>query len=542
MTFASLANQVDTRTTQRNTPVTQAIPGRESAQAANNGGGYSFVIDEWSKLDRFLIIGNEGSTFYATEANTINQSTTNVKNLIIRDGQRVVNKIVEISQSGRARNNDFALLALALAITWGNDNTKRYAAASLPLVARTGTHLMHFVQFANGLRGWGKVLKWAVANWYASKTPDQIAYQAIKYQQRDGWSQRDILRLSHPKAGEDDPIRNSVYKYIVRGAGGLSNDEVVPGVIQAFEAAKTAPEASLVKLIIDHRLSHEMIPNEMKNRPAVWDALYQHMGTTALIRNLNKFTALGMMTAGSELVKSVSQRLNDTDVLRKDRIHPLQILIAQRQYAQGRGDKGSLIWTPSTAIVNALETSFYQSFQAVESTGKNLMLALDVSASMNSKITNGATQLTCREAATVMAMVTARKEPNSAIFGFDHQFRDLGITANDNLATACQKTYSRNFGSTNCSLPMQQAMSSGWAIDGFAVYTDNETNQGSNHPVQALKNYRNRMNKPDAKLVSIGMTVSNFSIADPADRGMMDVVGFDASTPAFLSAFVNDLV
>jgi 60 kDa SS-A/Ro ribonucleoprotein len=34
------------------------------AQAQNNAGGYSFVIDKWKRLDRFLIIGSSGGTYY----------------------------------------------------------------------------------------------------------------------------------------------------------------------------------------------------------------------------------------------------------------------------------------------------------------------------------------------------------------------------------------------------------------------------------------------------------------------------------------------
>lgn len=540
MTFATLANLTDTRSVARNTPINQIIPGREADQRHNSGGGVGYVVDNWTKLERFLILGTEGGKYYANDRAVVTQANENLKQLIASNGPAVVEKVVSISHSGRARNNDYALLALAACMTFGDSVTKRNAAAALPLVARTGTHLMHFTQFANGMRGWGKVLKGAVANWYTSKTADQIAYQAIKYQQRDGWSQRDVIRLAHPKA--TSPEMNTTFKYVVRGLEAISSDEVVPGVIQAFEAAKTAPKASLINLILDHRLSHEMIPNSMKNEPEVWEALYQHMGTTAVIRNLNKLTALGLLQPESEMSKSVCNQLNDVDRLRRDRIHPLQMLIAQRQYAQGRGDRGSLVWTPSRSIVTALETGFYQSFQGVESTGKNIMLALDVSGSMNSMILNGATQLTCREGAAVMAMVTARREPNSKIFGFDHTFRDLNILPTDTLATACQKTYSPNFGSTNCSLPMQKAMEMRWAVDAFGVYTDSETNQGRNHPSQALVNYRNRMGRPEAKLYSCGMTVSDISIADPRDKGMMDLVGFDASAPALISAFINGLV
>jgi len=53
-----------------------------------------------------------------------------------------------------------------------------------------------------------------------------------------------------------------------------------------------------------------------------------------------------------------------------------------------------------------------------------------------------------------------------------------------------------------------------------------------------LKNYRQQMGRP-AKLVVIGMTSTGFSIADPDDAGMLDVVGFDTATPALISDFAT---
>ena len=36
----------------------------------------------------------------------------------------------------------------------------------------------------------------------------------------------------------------------------------------------------------------------------------------------------------------------------------------------------------------------------------------------------------------------------------------------------------------------------------------------------------------DAKAVVVGMTSNGFALADPNDRGMLDVVGFDTTVPA----------
>jgi 60 kDa SS-A/Ro ribonucleoprotein len=74
-------------------------------------------------------------------------------------------------------------------------------------------------------------------------------------------------------------------------------------------------------------------------------------------------------------------------------------------------------------------------------------------------------------------------------------------------------------------------------VDLFCIYTDSETWAGDVHPTQALKEYRQKMGIP-AKLVTVGMVGNAFTIADPADAGQMDVVGFDTATPSIISDFV----
>jgi 60 kDa SS-A/Ro ribonucleoprotein len=81
-----------------------------------------------------------------------------------------------------------------------------------------------------------------------------------------------------------------------------------------------------------------------------------------------------------------------------------------------------------------------------------------------------------------------------------------------------------------------------WAIqnkveaDTFVIYTDNETWAGQMHPVQALQRYRKTFGIP-ARLIVVGMTSTGFSIADPNDPGMLDLVGFDTSAPEAIRAF-----
>lgn len=75
-------------------------------------------------------------------------------------------------------------------------------------------------------------------------------------------------------------------------------------------------------------------------------------------------------------------------------------------------------------------------------------------------------------------------------------------------------------------------------IDAFVILTDNETWSGKPHPAQALASYRKAMGI-DAKLIVVGMTATGFTIADPRDAGMLDVVGFDTATPEIMREFIG---
>jgi 60 kDa SS-A/Ro ribonucleoprotein len=86
---------------------------------------------------------------------------------------------------------------------------------------------------------------------------------------------------------------------------------------------------------------------------------------------------------------------------------------------------------------------------------------------------------------------------------------------------------------------MGYALTNKLEIDAFIVYTDSETWSGQIHPTQMLNKYRSETGIP-AKLIVVGMVSNGFSIADPNDSGMMDVVGFDTAAPEVMSNFIRE--
>ena len=84
------------------------IPGREAEQARNNAGGVSFLLDKWGYFDRFMILGSEGGSYYVGEKKLTLDAAKNVIACIKEDGKRAVDRIIEISDQGRAPKNDSA--------------------------------------------------------------------------------------------------------------------------------------------------------------------------------------------------------------------------------------------------------------------------------------------------------------------------------------------------------------------------------------------------------------------------------------------------
>jgi 60 kDa SS-A/Ro ribonucleoprotein len=523
----------------KKTPQSEPIPG--SAQVPNSAGGFSFAVDDWTRLDRFLILGSEGGSYYTSERKLTLENAAAVQRVIAADGLRVVNRIVEISDAGRAPKNDPALFALALCVGTGDEATRRAALAALPQVARIGTHLFHFAAYVQPLRGWGRGLRTAVGRWYNEQPADRLAYQAIKYRQRDGWTHRDLLRLAHPKT--TDATRNAIYHWVVDGWEGVGDEphpDRVLATIWAFERAKaTTDRADILRLIRDYNLPREAIPTGWLNDVAVWAALLEKMPLTAMIRNLGKMTSVGLLVPMSEAAEMVAARLGQEEIIRKARVHPIAILAAQRVYANGKGVRGSLTWTPVQPIVDALDEAFYTAFGNVPASGKRWYLGLDVSGSMSGGMVAGVPGLTPRIASAAMALVTARTEAHYHMAAFQNTMVPLKISPRQRLDDVLKTVDKLPFGATDCAQPMLDALKHKIKADVFVIYTDSETWAGTIHPVQALQQYRERMGIP-AKLIVVGMVSNGFTIADPDDAGMLDVVGFDTATPAVMSDFVSD--
>lgn len=523
----------------RRTPQSEQADDR---QVPNSAGGYTFQITPEQRLHRFLMLGVDGGTYYTSGHELAKGNAQVVLDMAESDGALLVATIVKVSVEGRAPKQNPTLFALAVAASAENPETRKLALGVLPEVCRIPTHLFTFLGYVQQFRGWGRALRRAVGNWYLDRDVEALGYAMAKYQQRGGWSHRDLLRLSHPNT--DEPTRKNLFDW----ACGRAVDGWLPSSVVTLQKAQRAETVSEVLGVIEtaERLSWEMLPSWALKDASVWKKMieWKFVPYTALMRNLPRLTNLGLFS-DMRFRNGVALRLTGSEAIERARVHPVSVLVALRTYASGRSAAGSGEWIPNRQIIDALDSAFYTAFGNVEPTGKRTLLALDVSGSMVSPVSG--LPLTCREASAALALVTASVESNVDIVGFTSgsqgfsfrrsaELTELDISPRQRLNDAIQEVSNLPFGDTDCALPMTWALKNGREYDSFFVYTDSETWAGSIHPHQALVQYRQKTGIP-ARLAVVGMTATNFSIADPSDPGSLDVVGFDSASPQLLADF-----
>lgn len=519
------------------TPQTQKAA---KGQKRNNAGGFSFKVDDKDRFRRFLTIGTDGGTYYVGENKLTEDSVKFVQKYIKKAGVLAVNEIVEVSDNALAPKNDQALFALAIA--FGSEDLKVKAAAkeALPKVARTATHLFQFAQFIENTSGWGRAKTSAVAAWYTDKSADQVAFQAVKYRQRNGWTHRDLLRLSHPK-GLDEGVVNFI---LGNDNKVVDNGVTAPEIITAFKLLQAATsEKAVVKLLEQFpSATWEMVPTEFLKSAKVWKTLFYNgrMGQTALLRNTKRMHEIGAFD-DVKFAGDYAMALADKQKIEKGRLHPINYLNAYVTYGGdpdpywSRWNYGrSGITSPNNKVVAALEAGYDAAFKNIVPANKRTLMGLDVSGSMSSYASG--LQISCATLGAAFGQTLVKREPYAMIRGFAGSFKDLGIVDSDSIHAVMKKTTSQNFGSTDCALPMKWALKNNLEFDTFVIFTDNETWGGSEHAHQALERYRQKMGIP-ARLVVVAATATRFSVADPNDAGSMDVSGFDSSAPKLIADF-----
>jgi 60 kDa SS-A/Ro ribonucleoprotein len=461
-------------------------------QVPNNAGGFVWQISDKEQVIRYLIIGSEGGNFYQTPQQVSSQCASCVLRMTRTPDnfKWLIDTIRQVSTSGRAAKQESTLLALATAIVFARTPAdKTEALNAVKDCVRILTHMYMLIGYikifskaghpsltaphavaaattatatatASSSKavtvgsGIGRGIRRVFGEYFYSRTGIEIANLMTKYQNREGWTIKDVLTLIHinPSQMKDDGGRLAIEQVFKTKeefdpilAAAPPTAEPTKTFISAIKeihtivlrstttaTASTTTQGELdriVHLINQVGLCREQLPSQLFKYKKVWEALLQSKGAngkgkgmplTALIRNLGKLSTaeIGIITPSpTPSVKDICDRITDAQDIKRSKIHPYNILVAMLTYQKGQGDKGSLVWAPNPNVVAALDKAFKLAFQNITPTGKRIKIALDVSGSMSSAFCTGSPVVNCATASVAMMMMTLWTERSGVAGG-----------------------------------------------------------------------------------------------------------------------------
>lgn len=509
-----------------------------------------FQISDVDQVKRFLSLGSENGTYYISERDLTAINVASIENMLTSEDGRndLLDIIKDYAVNRKCKKQEPLVYLLASCCTYRvNDpdfvsyRTKSYEL--VPQVCTIPTTLFMFIHYCKQLcktkynsNGWNNLHKRAISNWYKNKNASNLVYSLTKYKDRCGYTHKDVLRLAHIKPETED--QKLIFKYVASGYDSMCQDyhlvdSDVLEFIKDYERVKSATDVDMVVEGINRwKFAREHIPTNHLNNTDVWAALLPHMADIATLRNLNKLTSCGLFD-NNFFIDMIQKKISNI----KD-IHPMHLLIALRMYNKGSGFRGSMTWNPVSHIVDALDKQFYKLFKTVKPTGKRVCIAMDVSASMQGAQAIGTECMSCAEVCCALAMVMKANDASVDVMGFSTGFVPLRIDPEESIETNMRRITNLPFQATDISLPFRHSLTHNKSYDAFVVLTDNETTFTIN-PTNELRRYRSTMKIPHCKLVVVAMAANSFSIADPNDKNMLDVAGFDASVPDVINEFIR---
>jgi 60 kDa SS-A/Ro ribonucleoprotein len=528
-----------------NHPQSQPIPGREADMVKMRSGGYGFAQSDWDKLYSLLILGNETGSYYAGPEEMQKEHAEILQKLIQSDPAKVLNAAYDVSVNNLTLKNLYPVYALAALVKFGNAEIRRDVFRSLPKIARTGSDFLAFVAFLLELGvKFGRLNARGIAFWYLSKDARSLAYQMLKYQSRHGMDHSRVFRLAHVSAWANKGVNGGLYAKITEWlkSGNTEQFHEEPGFEQvlAHKEIQTAATASYVSAVVAaKKLTHEMIPSQFQKEPLIWTALIPDMPYQALIRNLGRITAYGALNVTNEL--AVNTRIKDVETIKRSRVHPLSIMLALRQYAEGKGDKGSVSWQPNARVLDSLNAAFYAAMEAQEEREARVLVIVDVSSSMGRKLSGK--NMWPHEAAAAMTLSAMHRYTVVDTLAVDTQVHALPISKSQRLDDAYRLLERTGGGGTDLAVAFQHITGQKKVYDAVLFLTDNESwagYYGRSHTAEAWIDYRKVA--PKARCLFIQMVANGYTVADPNDNTVRSATGFDPNIFRQLDLMLDGLI
>lgn len=513
------------------------------ADTVNRAGGKAYALAAKEALAQYAAAGCFGGTYYASAG----EQLAEVRALLAGLDPVFVAKCAVYSRE-RAWLKDMPAFLLAYLTSqfqkFDENEARRAFAQAFPRVVDNAKMLRNFVQVvrsgAIGRKSFGTAVQRQLRNWLLARSDQQL----FRDQVGDKPSLADIIKMVRPNPGKGTP-REALHHYIL---GKPLTEEVnlrLPMVALQYEAFKGIPGQERV-------MSHVAVPeadfrqlDSLQLTTTEWKQVFERAGWMMTRMNLNTALRHGVLN-DPEMVKLIADRLRNPELVRKSRNFPFALLMAFKA-----ADRDM----PQT-ILSALQDAMEVATENIPALPRGLVVCVDVSASMVSPVTGARgkpTQVTCRDAAALVAASLIRKNPDVLVLPFSDRLNtEYRPNPRDSVMTIAQQIAALPSGGTDCSLPLQylngvnNRRMQATGITTVIMLSDNEswidrsggyyTRLGGTGVMTEWGKLKQR--NPNAKLICVDMAPNNHTQAPNApDR--LNIGGFNDTVFNVIERFVT---
>lgn len=478
-----------------------------AADTFNEAGGLAYALPPKAALAQLVMTGSLGNAFYADAQAQLGALLDIARQV---DPLYVAKTAVFARRHGYMKDTPAVLVAL---LTLGSPELSRRAFGR---VIDNGRMLRNFVQIlrsgALGRKSLGSAPKRLVQRWLDGRTVEQLMNDAVGQSP----SLADIIKMVHPRPVNAE--REALYGWLL---GRTVSPGQLPEPVQAYEAFKAALASGDQDAPLP-AVNFQLLTALPLGR-AHWIDIARRAPWQTLRMNLNTFARHGVFGEPSpanalqealtrsrltvteppaDLVPELAARLGDAETIRRARVFPYQLLATRR--ALDPRVPGEL----REAVQDALEIAL----ENVPALAGKVYVLPDVSGSMQAPVTGyrqGATsQVTCRDAAALIASAILRHNPSAEVIAFDDQIRPLALNPRDSVTTNAAILARTGGGGTNTSQPLAW-LNARHARGDLVVYcSDNESwvdsnRQGATETLRQWEAFRAR--NPAARLVCLDL-------------------------------------
>lgn len=412
-----------------------------------------------------------------------------------------------------------------------------------------------------------KTIQKTIQKWYNSKSGQELAKIYGRHSGLYSWTHKDLIKYAHVKS--DTPEKAAVIKYILFGKLDESPEDTpevkeVQQILKKIQTVrKTTDPAVAIPIINELKLNHNQINNQLHTSQEIWSAVLPQLSVQDILKLLPKLYKLGHLKASTPTQSKIVEVLTSPEQIKAHQIHPIEVFIHMKNYEKGgRPMDGRLVShlknekkisdeelekirsrnVPKCPVIkNCISKCLSLSYSNVSSTGKRYLITIEVPATDMYCISNK--NILGLEAALAYTLTVMKTEKDVTVAVYkENEIQLINLEKGGQFHENLNKLREQKSGDFSPAASIDWANNKKKHFDVFFNFMthshDFQKMDKLAKVVESVYRYKKKVNLQNVKVVSFSLSSMTSTVADGTPN-VLDVIGFDATIPKLVSAFIK---